>query len=251
MNEMLWGGLASSLATALGAVPVLFMRNLSHRGQDIILAFTAGIMVSASMYSLIPTALELSNLWVLGIGLLLGTAVLTLLEKVVPHVDLEHAPEARSVFPSGMPFERKSILFLTAMTLHNLPEGLSVGVSYASGQADLGPVVAISMGLQNAPEGFLVAMFLVMQKVKRSTSLLFACATGLLEFVCCVIGYELTAYVTGLIPYGLAFAGGAMLFIVYKELIPESHGHGYERSATFAFIVGLLLMIVMSEVLGG
>lgn len=249
MEAMLWGGFVSSLATALGAVPVLFMRSLSHLWKDVLLAFAAGIMVSASMYSLIPSALDLSNLTVVGIGVLLGTATLTLLEKLVPHIDLEHAAGG-SVFPAKMPLERRSILFLTAMTLHNLPEGLSVGVSYASGREDLGPLVALSMGLQNAPEGFLIALFLIVNKVPKSAAIGFAFFTGLLEFVSCIVGYYMTSVVNGLIPYGLAFAGGAMLFIVYKELIPESHGHGYERSATFAFIIGLLTMIVLTETLG-
>lgn len=248
MEAMLWGGFVSSLATALGAIPVLFMKELSHRAKDTLLAFTAGIMVSASMYSLIPSALAMSGLLVLCIGVLLGTVTLTLLEKMVPHLDLAHAGESRLI--GKLPIERKSILFLTAMTLHNLPEGLSVGVSYASGQEELGPLVALSMGLQNAPEGFLVALFLIMQKARKSTAILFAFFTGVLEFASCIIGFYLTAYVTGLIPYGLAFAGGAMLFIVYKELIPESHGHGYERMATFSFIIGLLVMIVLTEILG-
>ncbi len=249
METMIWGGLASSMATGLGALPIFFFRRMSHRWRDILLAFTAGVMVAASTYSLIPSALKLSNLFVLTIGILLGTLVLTLLEKVVPHEDPGHTTGDRRRF-RRLPLQSGALLFLAAMTLHNIPEGLSVGVSYASGEEELGPLVAFSMGLQNAPEGFLIALFLVTQGVRRTPAFVFAFITGVIELLACVLGYHLTAFVSGMIPYGLAFAAGAMLFIVYKELIPESHGHGYERSATFAFILGLIAMIGMSEWLG-
>ncbi|WP_166243988.1 ZIP family metal transporter [Paenibacillus turpanensis] len=254
MYDMLMGGVASSLATGLGALPVFFFKTVSHRWKDILLAFTAGVMVAASTYGLIPSALKLSNMLVLTIGVLLGTLVLTLLEKIVPHVDPEHNSEGQQRLLEqngfGVELGGKALLFLAAMTLHNIPEGLSVGVGYSSSDETLGPIVAISMGLQNAPEGFLTALFLVTQGVKRWPAFLFAFITGVLELLSCIVGYHLTAFVSGLIPYGLAFAGGAMLFIVYKELIPESHGHGHERPATFGFILGLLLMIGLSEWLG-
>jgi ZIP family zinc transporter len=129
--------------------------------------------------------------------------------------------------------------------LHNLPEGLSVGVSYASGSEGLGGLIAFAIGLQNAPEGLLVALFLINQQVGRVKAFILAALTGAVEIVTAIIGYFLTSYVSGLVPFGLSFAAGAMLFIVYKELIPESHGDGHERSATFSFIVGLLIMMYL------
>ncbi|MEI7025744.1 ZIP family metal transporter [Paenibacillus sp. y28] len=226
----------SSISTGLGALPVLLLRNLSHRWRDFLLAFTAGIMVAASTYGLIPSALKLSNLMVLCIGIIAGTCFLTLLEKLLPHVDLSHSPHAGTL-------DASALLFLSAITLHNIPEGLSVGISYASQQPELGVVVAFAIGLQNAPEGFLVAFFLICQRIAPLKAVAFAAITGVIELAAALIGYELTGSIHGLVPYGLSFAAGAMLFIVYKELIPESHGHGYERSATFAFILGLLAMI--------
>ncbi len=245
MEAMLIGGLSSSMATGLGALLVLFMHRATHHLKDILLAYTAGIMMAASMHGLIPSALEQSNLTVLCLGVLVGTLALTVLEKLLPHHDLEHARNS-----ANQAVDQRSWLIIIAITLHNIPEGLSVGVSYASESAELGPLVALSIGLQNAPEGLLVALFLVQQKVKPVIAILYSTLTGLLEFAAGFIGYYLTSYIDNLVPYGLAFAAGAMLFIVYKELIPESHGDGHETSATISFILGLLTLIVLSEWFG-
>ncbi|WP_101845727.1 ZIP family metal transporter [Halobacillus sp. Marseille-P3879] len=232
--------LLCALATGAGAIPVLFIGTISHRRMDSILAYTAGIMVAASTYGLIPASLKLTNLYVLSIGVLAGAVLLNLLEYVVPHEDIDHK-RAGAGIPSS------SLMMVMAMTLHNIPEGLSVGASLGSDLEHLGLVVALSMGLQNAPEGFLVALFLVHQHVRKWTAIGLALFTGMIEFLSSLIGYSLVNVALFLVPYGLAFAAGAMLFIVYKELIPETHGHGYERWATFSFLLGLLSMIGLVE----
>ncbi|AGA56331.1 putative divalent heavy-metal cations transporter [Thermobacillus composti KWC4] len=242
MNTIIIGSLATSLCTTLGALPAMLFTNVTHRGRDILLAFTAGIMVSASTYGLIPSALKLSNLFVLAIGILLGTIILTLMELFVPHKDPEHSK-------MKSPHATSSFLFLSAMALHNLPEGLSVGVSFGSSVHELGAIVALSIGLQNIPEGFLTALFLITHRMNKWLSLLLATFTGMLELLFCWIGYVFTGSFTGIVPYGLAFAAGAMLFVVYKELIPESHGDGNERASTFSFIIGLLTMIGITHLL--
>lgn len=243
MNDVLIGSFISALSTGIGAIPILFMRkNVTHRLRDILLAYAAGIMTSASMYNLIPEALGHSNLFVLTAGLLLGALVLLVLEMNIPHIDLEN--------PDQGPFlqiEAKAFLIVAAITLHNLPEGLSVGVSYASEDQKLGNLIAFSIGLQNAPEGFIVALFLVNQNIGRLKALGIATLTGAVEIVTSLIGYYLSSFVTGLVPYGLAFAAGAMMFIVYKELIPESHGDGNQRTSTISFLLGLLTMIGLTE----
>ncbi|WP_199614310.1 ZIP family metal transporter [Paenibacillus alkalitolerans] len=244
MQSVLLGSIISAMATGIGALPILMFRTMSHRLRDILLAFTAGIMVSATMFNLIPVALENSNLLTVGIGILIGTTVLSLMESNFPHIDLDHRSR-----PS-VSFDSKSMLIITAITLHNLPEGLSVGVSYASESEGLGPLIALAIGLQNAPEGFLVALFLTYQKVNKFTAFLIATMTGMVEIVTGLLGYTLTAYVASLVPYGLAFAAGAMLFIVYKELIPESHGDGNASASTYSFILGLITMIALIEWFG-
>lgn len=230
----------SSLCTGLGAIPVLLIKNVSHKGKDTLLAYTAGIMVAASAYGLIPSALKLSNVIVLVIGILIGTFVLMILESLIPHVDLEH---------SRKPANNSNvvILFLFAMSIHNLPEGLSVGISNVSNEQDLGTLVSFAIGLQNIPDGFLVALFLVTQNVSRGKAILFATLTGIIEMCAGLFGMLFGDSFAFIIPYGLAFAAGSMLFVVYKELIPESHGDGNERIATLAFILGFLTMVILTD----
>ncbi|ABO66223.1 MULTISPECIES: ZIP family metal transporter [Geobacillus] len=241
MNQVLVGSVLSALSTGLGAVPILFLaKSLTHRWRDILLAFSAGIMMAASMESLIPEALKTGGLGALVIGLAAGVLILTLLEMTVPHIDLEHTKH-------GLQFDEKAMLIIAAITMHNLPEGLSVGVSYASDAATTGNLIALAIGLQNAPEGFLVALFLVHQQISRLKAFLIATLTGAVEIVTSLLGFYLTSLFRGLVPYGLAFAAGAMLFIIYKELIPESHGDGNERTSTYAFIIGIVFMIFLTQ----
>lgn len=243
MNEVLIGSTLSALATGFGALPILFLqKTITHRWRDILLAFTAGIMMAASMMSLLPEALNQGGVFQVCTGLFLGVLVLTTLEKKIPHIDLEHSRY-------GIEFDQKAMLIIAAITLHNLPEGLSVGVSYASDQSETGNLIAFAIGLQNAPEGFLVALFLINQNIGKFKALLIATMTGAVEIVTSLLGFYLTSFVENLVPYGLSFAAGAMLFIIYKELIPESHGDGNERNATYSFILGILFMIVLIEAL--
>jgi ZIP family zinc transporter len=230
--------LLSSFCTSLGAIPVLLIKNLSHKGKDIILAFTAGIMVAASAYGLIPSALKLSDITTLVAGILIGTFVLTLIEILIPHTDLDHSKQ-----PVG---HSRVLLFMIAMSIHNFPEGLSVGISNVS-NLELGSLVAIAIGLQNIPEGFLVALFLVTQGISRLKAILFSSITGLIELCAGIFGHFFGDFFQFVIPYGLAFAAGSMLFVVYKELIPESHGDGHERASTITFIFGFITMICITE----
>jgi ZIP family zinc transporter len=243
MTAALIGSFISAMATVLGAVPLLFVKSLSERWKDVLIAFTAGIMVSASTFGLMPQALNESGIIPLTIGLLIGIIALDLLEKNIPHIDVENERGISS-------FDSKSLLVIIALFIHNIPEGLSTGFSYASENAGLGPMVAIAIGAQNMPEGLVLAIFLIHSKVSKLKLMLLVTLTGLMEVVSAIVGYFTASYIQELIGYGLAFASGAMLFIVYKELIPETHGHGYERSATYSFIIGLLVMIYISYFFG-
>jgi len=239
MNTVLLGSSLSALSTGLGALIILFITDaVTHRFRDIILAFTAGIMMAASVLGLIPEALELGGYIPLCIGIYFGVAMLATLEKNIPHIDLQHTIVRVSI-------DEKAMLVIAAITLHNIPEGLAVGVSYASSLDETGNMIAFAIGLQNMPEGFLVALFLFNQEVSKFKAFLIATATGAIEIVSATIGYYLTSIAGNLIPFGLAFSAGAMLFIIYKELIPESHGDGNERAATYSFIIGLLVMILL------
>lgn len=242
MTQVAIGSILSALSTGLGALVILFMnRSVTHRWRDVLLAFTAGVMMAASTMGLIPEALNYGGFFPLAIGVFLGVLTLTLLEKNIPHMDLHHNS-------TNIKFDEKAILIITAITLHNIPEGLSVGVSYASDSMHTGNLIAVAIGFQNAPEGLLVALFLVNQKISKIKAFILATATGSIEIVSSFFGYYLTSFVENLIPYGLSFAAGAMLFIIYKELIPESHGDGNERTSTYSFIIGLLFMILLIEI---
>ncbi len=237
------GSTLSALSTGLGALIILFMNtSVTHRFRDLLLAFTAGIMMSASTMGLIPEALNSGGFLQLTIGIILGVVTLTLLEMYIPHMDLHHSSK-------NIQFDEKALLIIAAITLHNIPEGLSVGVSYASDPAlETGNLIAFAIGFQNAPEGLLVALFLVNQNISKFKAFILATLTGTIEIVTSFFGYYLTSFVDNLVPYGLAFAAGAMLFIIYKELIPESHGDGNERTSTYSFILGLLFMILIIEI---
>ncbi|MDR4945158.1 ZIP family metal transporter [Neobacillus cucumis] len=235
------GILISALGTTLGAVPALLLSNVTHRIKDNLLAYSAGIMVAASTYGLIPSTLKLSNMIVLVIGILLGTTTLTLLEISLPHLDIDHSVHANQ--------KTNPLLLIAAMAIHNIPEGMSVGISYASHLEDFGSLVSFSIGIQNIPEGFLVCLFLITNQIPKVQALLYTVFTAGIELVSSFIGLQLNNQLD-IIPYGLAFAAGSMLFVVYKELIPESHGDGNERSATFSFVIGLLTMIFITEVSG-
>ncbi|TDL35231.1 ZIP family metal transporter [Jeotgalibacillus sp. S-D1] len=243
MDNVFVGSTLSAMSTGLGALLVLFLQgSLTHKWKDMLLAFTAGIMMAAAMLSLIPEAISTGGLIPVAVGLLIGVLVLTTMEKAIPHMDLHHN--------SKLEIDPKAMLVVAAITLHNIPEGLSVGVSYALDQnTDTGNLIAFAIGLQNAPEGFLVALFLMNQKMNKFKAFIIATATGAIEIVSGLLGYYLTSYVEFLVPYGLAFAAGAMLFIIYKELIPESHGDGYERPSTYSFIIGILFMIALIEII--
>ncbi|HWO74909.1 MAG TPA: ZIP family metal transporter [Bacillus sp. (in: firmicutes)] len=241
MSEVLIGSVLSALSTGLGALLILFLQDsLTHKVRDNLLAFTAGVMMAASMLGLIPDSLDSGGFFPLAIGICLGVISLTLLEKNIPHIDLDHTK-------TGIRFDEKAMLIIAAITLHNIPEGLSVGVSYASESGGTGNLIAFAIGFQNAPEGLLVALFLMTQKINKWKSFIIATLTGAIEIVTSLLGYYLTSFVDFLVPYGLAFAAGAMLFIIYKELIPESHGDGNERTSTYSFILGILFMIFLIE----
>lgn len=242
MQEMLIGSFISAMSTGMGAIPILFMKDLNHKWRDILLAYSAGIMMAATTFGLIPQSINESNFLMMVCGVIFGTVLLTLLEKVIPHQHIEEKETFRSQI------DVRAKLVILALCLHNMPEGFSVGVSYASESQGLGNLIAFSIGAQNAPEGLIVALFLVNNQVGKWKALGIATLTGVIELVTSLLGYWLSNIFESLVGFGLAFAGGAMLFVIYKELIPESHGHGYERVATFGFVFGILTMLGIMQI---
>jgi len=241
--EIAWLGsiasLAAGLATGAGAIPVLFTRRISDRLLDVMLGFSAGVMLAATSFSLIGPAIDLSGPWVAVFGVVLGALVLHLADRFIPHLHPMLGAE-------GPPSKLSRVwLFVLAITIHNFPEGLAVGVSFGVGDVAAGLVIAMAIGLQNVPEGLAVALPLLREGYSRRKSLWYGTLTGLVEPVGGLFGAAMVCIFQPILPWGLAFAAGAMLFVVSDEMIPESHRKGFEREATFGLIVGFVIMMLL------
>jgi ZIP family zinc transporter len=241
--EIIWFGLAASLlaglATGAGALPVLFTKRISDKLLDVMLGFSAGVMLAATAFSLIVPAIDLSGPFVVVFGVILGALVLHLIDRFVPHF---HPALGAEGPPSRL---SKVWLFVLAITIHNFPEGLAVGVSFGGGDVAAGLVIAMAIGVQNMPEGLAVALPLVREGYSRRKSLVYGTLTGLVEPLGGLLGVALVSIFQPVLPWGLAFAAGAMLFVVSDEMIPESHKKGFEREATFGLIAGFVFMMLL------
>ena len=244
-EEIIWLGsvasLVAGLATGAGALPVLFTKKVSDKLLDVMLGFSAGVMLAATSFSLIIPAIDLSGVWVAVLGIIIGAIVLHLVDRFVPHFHPALGAE-------GPPSRLSRVwLFVLAITIHNFPEGLAVGVSFGSGDVAAGFVVAMAIGLQNMPEGLAVALPLMREGYSRLRSLWYATLTGLVEPVGGLLGVALVFIFHPILPWALAFAAGAMLFVVSDEIIPESHRKGFEREATFGLVAGFVIMMLLDS----
>lgn len=246
--ELVWFGafvsLVAGASTGIGGLPVLFMKEISHRTLDTMLGFAAGVMLAATAFSLLIPAIELGGVLMTVAAFLAGGLFVYLLDRYVPHAHLVKGAEG----PSSR-LSRVSLLIL-AITIHNFPEGLAVGVSFGGGDISAGIVIATAIALQNIPEGSAVAFPLVREGFSRSRALWVATLTGLVEPLGGLIGVSIVALARPLLPSGLAFAAGAMAFVVSHEMIPESHRKGHEIEATFGFILGFAIMMFLDTVFG-
>jgi ZIP family zinc transporter len=241
--DIIWLGSAASLiaglATGAGALPVLFLKKVSDRILDVMLGFSAGIMLAATFFSLIIPTIDLGGVWVAVAGIILGAIALHLVDRFIPHFHPALGAE-------GPPSRLSRVwLFALAITIHNFPEGLAVGVSFGSGDVASGLVVALAIGLQNMPEGLAVALPLMREGYSRGRSLWYGTLTGLVEPVGGLLGVALVSIFHQILPWALAFAAGAMLFVVSDEIIPESHRKGFERQATFGLVAGFIVMMLL------
>jgi ZIP family zinc transporter len=241
--ETIWLGLVASLlaglATGVGALPVLFTRKVSDRLLDVMLGFSAGIMLAATFFSLLVPAIDLGGVWIAVLGIISGAVALHLADRFIPHFHPALGAEGPSSRLSRV------WLFALAITIHNFPEGLAVGVSFGSGDVTAGLVVAMAIGLQNMPEGLAVALPLLREGYSRRRSLWYGTLTGLVEPVGGLLGVALVSIFHPILPWALAFAAGAMLFVISDEIIPESHRKGFERQATFGLVAGFIVMMLL------
>ncbi|MCR4392660.1 MAG: ZIP family metal transporter [Candidatus Acetothermia bacterium] len=247
MSPLALGALASlaaGLATGVGALPVLLRCRPSPKLTDGMLGFAAGVMLAATFFSLLLPAIEAGGPWRAVVGLLLGVGLLIAADRLIPHLHFLHGRE-------GLGSRLGKVwLFAFAVTIHNFPEGLAVGVTF--GQGDIGAAVALATGiaLQNMPEGLAVALPLVGEGYSRGRALLYATMTGLAEPLAGALGALAVVEAAGLLPYALAFAAGAMLYVISDEIIPESHRRGHELAATGGLILGFTAMMLLDTLLG-
>ncbi len=250
-----YGSLASivaGLATGLGALPALFFKEVKQRTLYIMLGGAAGVMLAATAFSLVVPGIQYGNqiwpgkgIFVVAVGMMVGALFLELADRYLPH---NHFIEQSSELVSSL---RKIWLFITAITLHNFPEGMAVGVSFGSGDWHNGLAIAFAVGLQNIPEGLAVALPLVGLGYSRKQALLIATLTGLVEPIGGFLGVAAVTVFFPLLPIGMAFAAGAMLFVITDDIIPETQSKGKARSATFAVMVGFVIMMMLDNMLGG
>jgi len=243
--------LAAGLATGVGALPALVLRRVTERTMDILLGGAAGVMLAATSFSLIVPGIDVGNrmwpgwgIWVVVAGMAVGAVFLDRADKWLPH---EHFIKGHEGPSSRL---RKIWLFIIAITIHNFPEGLAVGVGFGAGDFGSATSLAIGIGLQNMPEGLAVALPLMSEGYSRWKAIGIATLTGLVEPIGGLLGVGAVTAFQPILPFGLAFAAGAMLFVISDEIIPETHTRGYARLATYGVIVGFLIMMALDNLLG-
>ncbi len=241
-----WGGVFTTLMNTLGAMAVIFIRRASDRFLDASLGFAAGVMLTASFTSLIIPGIELGGVYRVLFGLLLGALFLEIADHLVPHMH-------RIIGFEGI--QTKGIkavwLFIIAITLHNMPEGLAVGVAFGSELMRDAIVLMIAIGLQNIPEGFSVSLSAVSAGMGRGFYAAFTgIRSGLVEIPLAMLGAWAVDLARPIVPYAMGFAAGAMLYVISDEIVPETHRKGHERYATFGTIFGIMLMLYLDVTLG-
>ncbi|HWI60396.1 MAG TPA: ZIP family metal transporter, partial [Symbiobacteriaceae bacterium] len=238
--------LFAGLATCVGAIPVFFTRNIPRKAQDGMLGFAAGVMLAATIFSLIIPSIDkagggLQGVMVAAVGIMAGGIFLDLVDKISPHEHFIKGPEGGTASSSLA----KIWLFVIAITIHNFPEGLAVGVGVGSGDLGNGISLAIGIALQNIPEGLAVALALLGENYRPGYVFWIVLLTGLVEPVGAMFGLLGAVFASSALPYALAFAGGAMLFVISDEIIPETHERGNERIATYLILIGFIVMMAL------
>ena len=237
-------------ATVFGALIGFLFKKMSHKFSDIILSFAAGVMLAAAVLGLVLPSVEYAGkfgLLTTVAGIFTGAICLNVIDKLVPHLHKmagveqeEHSNKALS----------KVLLFVTAIAIHNLPEGIAAGVGFGSGNTSQAFLIAGGIALQNIPEGMVIIAPMLAAGVSPRRTFMIAMLTGLVEVAGTLIGYFAVSVSAVILPFALAFAGGTMLYVISDEMIPETHAHGEQRWATYALLVGFCVMLVSDVLLG-
>lgn len=237
-------------ATVIGAIIGFSFKNISHKFSDVVLAFAAGVMLAAAVLGLIIPSLEYGGKYGILItvaGIFVGAVCLNLIDRLVPHLHKFVGNESESHNNANL---SRVLLFVLAIAIHNLPEGIAAGVGFGSGDATQALIIAGGIALQNIPEGMVIIAPMLSAGIPPRKTFLLAMITGLVEVVGTLVGYFAVSISTAILPFALAFAGGTMLYVISDEMIPETHAHGSERGATYALLVGFCVMLVTDVLLG-
>lgn len=253
MGDVILTAIGVGGATVIGALLGFLIKKPSHKLQDIILSFAAGVMLAAAVVGLIIPSLEdrenKLSIVVTVLGIILGALTLNLIDRFVPHLhkmageDIEPHPEKNEKLS-------KVLLFVIAIAIHNLPEGIAAGVSFGSDNPTHALSVAVGIALQNIPEGMVIIAPMIAAGMSRKKTFLIALSTGVIEVVGTFIGYFAAGISEAVLPFALAFAGGTMLYVISDEMIPETHAHGNEREATYSLLIGFCVMLAFDFLLG-
>jgi len=245
MNLILIGTLASFIAgsaTVIGAFGVFFMKHATEKFLDSAMGFSAGVMLAATLFGLMAPAIKTGGILQAALGIMLGALFLIVMEKTVPHIHHVAGKKGPAIHLS------KTVLFILAITIHNFPEGLTVGVGFAGGNIASGIMLAVGIGIQNIIEGLAVGLTMLRDKTRIMQAFWIACFTCVVEPIGGFMGISIVSFSNFLAPYGMAFAAGAMLFVTSEEIIPETHSRGNAREATVGLIFGFVTMMMLENI---
>lgn len=250
MEIVLLTALGVGGATIIGALFGFVFKKITHKFSDIVLSFAAGVMLSASILGLVLPSIEYGGEWgilIAVVGIFIGAIILNVIDKLVPHLHRLMGAEDEKHSNSQL---NKILLFVLAIGIHNLPEGIAAGVGFGSGNVTQALIIAGGIALQNIPEGMVIIGPMLAVGISKKKTFIIALLTGLVEVVGTLIGYFAVSIASAILPIALAIAGGTMLYVISDEMIPETHSHGTQRGATYALLVGFCLMLVMDVLLG-
>ena len=250
MKEVLITALGVGMATVIGSIIGFAFKKVSHKFSDVVMSFAAGIMLAAAVIGLILPSVELGGKWGLLyaiIGIFAGAICLNLMDKLIPHLHRLAGVDSENHNNANI---NKVMLFVLAIAIHILPEGIAAGVGFGTGDSGKALLIASGIALQNIPEGMVIIAPMLAAGISPRKTMVCAIATGVVEVIGTLIGYLAVNIATVILPIALSFAGGTMLYVVSDEMLNETHAHGHERAATYSMIVGFCVMLVLDVLLG-
>lgn len=234
-------------ATVLGSIIGFVFQKMTHKFSDLVLSFSAGVMLAAAVLGLVLPSLDHGNVVMTVAGIFAGAVCLNLMDRLVPH--MHHLVGVDTEAHAGNAELDRVLLFVSAIAIHNLPEGIAAGVSFGAGDTAEALLIAGGIALQNVPEGMVIIAPMLAAGISRKKTFLCGLATGLVEVVGTLLGYFAVTIAAAVLPFALAFAGGTMLYVISDEMIPETH-HSNESGATYALLAGFCLMLVCDAMMG-